>query len=530
MSKKSKPKIKTYILDTCVLLQDPEAYLKFENNTVIIPSEVIRELERHKSEIGTERGANARTLSLAFRKLLHTGKRVDRHICCQLRTKGMLHFVTNPDLTETWPSQYDPPRGQVLSTLLTDITDSMDQRILACAAYVEHNFEAPVILVTNDNNMAILGELIGLTVEAYRNESVDNKEVTHPDPTYYGIVEGTPHLLQELRNLMELQFPPSVMENVLEQVPDLMLNDYVIFTADDDKEPARYVGDGHFKALPFKQHYNIQLPTMTKPVRLKNIEQRIFFNAMVDPEIAVVQAKSCAGTGKTFLALLAGLNQTISGPETRRFERILVTRAMVEIGKDPGALPGGLEEKMAPWLLCYYDNLGVIFRREPVFPPDESQPAEGNTKKSQKRQKLEQQKAVQLTRQAHRIPNKAQGEDFPQGGPKLPFQWLFDEGIIEITALAYFRGRTLTNAFIIVDEAQNMTKSQVRTILTRAGEGTKIILLGDPGQIDHPTLSAKTNGLTLSRILLRGKEGYAQPILTESVRSAAAKIAAAALV
>jgi PhoH-like ATPase len=213
-------------------------------------------------------------------------------------------------------------------------------------------------------------------------------------------------------------------------------------------------------------------------VSARNQEQAQALNALLDPEVTLVTLTGKAGTGKTLVALAAGLAQIT---ENERYQRVMVSRAIFPLGRDIGYLPGSLEDKMEPWLQPIYDNLDYLLgQRE--------------------------------RRQPHR--SKPRAED------------LVDMGMIEVVPITYIRGRSIPDQYLMIDEAQNLTPHEMKTMLTRAGQGTKVILLGDPDQVDHPYLDAERNGLTYVVSRFSGQSCSAHIHLTQGERSPLAELAA----
>jgi PhoH-like ATPase len=214
-----------------------------------------------------------------------------------------------------------------------------------------------------------------------------------------------------------------------------------------------------------------------------NDEQRLALHHLRDPAISLVTLTGKAGTGKTLLALAAGLAQVqgLGGAEEARYERVLVSRAIFPLGRDIGYLPGTMEEKMAPWLQPIYDNLDFLLRARP-------------------------------SRQPHR------------GRPRA--DELLDLGAVEVTPITYIRGRSIPRQYMIIDEAQNLTSHEVKTLLTRAGQGTKVVFIGDPHQVDNPYLDAHHNGLTYVTERFRGQACAAHVALLKGERSPLAELAA----
>jgi PhoH-like ATPase len=219
------------------------------------------------------------------------------------------------------------------------------------------------------------------------------------------------------------------------------------------------------------------LPKQVSGIRPRNIEQKFALDLLLDPEVPLVTLLGKAGTGKTLLALAAGLMMTV---ERKQYRRMLVARPIFPMGRDLGYLPGDVDEKLRPWMQPIYDNLQFLI-----------------------------------------------GEFGPVSGPEgSALDQLIDRGLLEVEALTYIRGRSLPKQFMIVDEAQNLTPHEVKTVITRAGEGTKIVLTGDTGQIDNPYVDAASNGLSYASLRLKGDPLTETAYLSRGERSPLAEMAA----
>ena len=405
--------MKQFVLDTNVLLHDPLAIFKFEENDIIVPITVIEEVDRFKKDMN-ETGRNARQVSRIlddFRKKgsLATGVR--------LENGGNLRVeLYNQEVAKLLPPELSEQRG--------------DNRILAVAIDIKNkNGHAPVILVTKDTNLRIKADAIGLNAEDYESDKVDMEEL------YPGFVE-----LDVAADLIDRFYGQGWIESKERLYP----NQFV--TLKESGNPS-HTAMGTYNAV---QQRILPVAKLGKEgvwsIHPRNREQVFALNALLDDSIKVVTLVGKAGTGKTLLAIAAGLHKTA---EENVYNRLLVSRPVFPMGKDLGFLPGDIEEKLAPWMQPIFDNVELLLSGH----------------------------------EAEKRHSKGYRE-------------LMAMGIMEIEPLTYIRGRSIPNQFMIVDEAQNLTPHEIKTIVTRAGEGTKIVLTGDPYQIDNPYVDSSSNGLT----------------------------------
>jgi PhoH-like ATPase len=250
------------------------------------------------------------------------------------------------------------------------------------------------------------------------------------------------------------------------------------------------------------------------PIRPRNLEQQFFLDALMDDSISLITCFGKAGTGKTLLSTAAALHQTTD--EHSRYDGLSISRPVIALGKDIGFLPGSLEEKMKPWLQPYHDALEVLM---PSKPPKEPQFA---AKKVGKKKKKHDDAMAMMT-----SPQPQHGG--PGSGslpPMKPYERLIKNGVVEIEALAFIRGRSIARRFFILDEAQQLTPHEVKTVITRISEGSKIVLIGDPAQIDNPYVDARSNGLVYCHNRMKGQGLHAHVKLSKGERSRLAELAA----
>jgi PhoH-like ATPase len=515
MTTTRKAPTKTYVLDTNVLLHDPESIYNFEEHRVVLPVEVLSELDHKKTAPGAL-GANARAVNRYLREAFSDGLEGKTAVLvAKYEEEGELQVVIQANLRKHLCSTRSEDREglDALNAIATKLDDTLvslkepDHRILAAALYVQAHYASKkheVILVTKDSNMALKGMALGLKVEDYLTDAVDGTDTE----TRRIILEDPQDMEMFISQVDQKLFISSV------DTADLLINEYVFLECDGMTTPARHVGEGVFTTLPLYQEFcskgvrqGLQLPKGNR-VLPRNLEQWLLMDALLNPEISLVTVRGKAGTGKTFIAIAAALHEVLS--ERTSYTRCYISRPVVTMGKDPGALPGTLEDKMAPYVQPYYDNLEALFGKKKSFLGQggtrTDNPDVLATKTAQKKSKKPAKVFTEKGQSGHQKPSK-------------PYQWLLDSGIIEIEALTFIRGRSIANAFMIMDEAQNLTPHEAKTLVTRMGEGSKLILLGDPAQIDSPFLDANSNGLVLVRERMANLGLAAHVSLVEGVRS-----------
>lgn len=490
-------KVKTYVLDTNVLLHDPQSIFKFEDNNLAIPVEVLEELDAIKGEQSTERGRNARRVHRTLQELLPDSRSMLEGV--RLPTGGTLSVIINRYLQE---GNLNSPAMLRLRAVLPDLSKK-DNRIIACALFVQEQFPPPTILVTKDVNVQLKARAVGLESEDYLNDKVpENRE----EEKY-----------REIRvSIYELQRFASEgrFELESEEKRHLYLNEYVLLRSDEGKTmPARYFGDGVLRRLKLPEF--VRAPGGI-PIRARNLEQQFFMDALLDDSISLITCFGKAGTGKTLLSTACALSQIFD--EGCRYDGVSISRPVMALGKDIGFLPGSLEEKMKPWLQPYYDALEVLMPskapREPQFA------AKKVSKKGKKKHEL---MAGSMLSGSAPAPSVSSPGGLP---PLKPYEKLIRSGLVDVEALCFIRGRSIARRFFILDEAQQLTPHEVKTVITRISEGSKIVLIGDPAQIDNPYVDARSNGLVYAHNRLKGQSLAAHVTLTKGERSKLAELAA----
>lgn len=396
---------KIYVLDTNVLLSDPNAIYAFGDNDVIIPSVVLQELDT-KKKLMDELGRNARYVSRQLDKLRERGK---LHETVDLPNGGKLTVISPPKESHTYDSFID---------------DSVDTAIVAVADEIQREYpDKNVILVSKDVLVRVKADKY-VDAEDYHNDKV----ISANDDKYVGFTE-----LEVDSEDIDVFY----RERKLISHEKFNENHFVVLKHGKQSAMTRYK-NGYLYPL-----YNYNEDETVWGLQARNLEQRLVLDLLLDENVPLVTISGKAGTGKTLLALASALRQT---QDMGRYNKISVARPVVPMGRDIGFLPGEMSEKLRPWMQPIYDNLEYLF--------------------------------------------DAKDQD------ELESMLVGYENIIQIEALTYIRGRSIPNQILIIDEAQNLTQHEAKTILTRIGEKSKIILVGDPDQIDNPYLDAYSNGLT----------------------------------
>ncbi|MDZ4817027.1 MAG: PhoH family protein [Verrucomicrobiota bacterium] len=467
--------IKNYVLDTSVLVHDPRSIFNFEDNNVWVPVDTLEDLDGFKSE-QTDRGAHAREFIRTLSGLFINSSDMANGV----KTAGggrifVARAFQNPNLN----GELDQFKRQ-----FPDI-DKIDNRIIFEALHVQKSNQPRTILVTKDINMALKARSAGLETNDYLND-----KVVDPD-----IQDGAPDEIDVSIHEMQRFASSGILEVDASRMHGVGANEYVLFRSANDKTiPARCSGGSRFQKLNFPPVVHIQNGISLKPL---NLGQQCFFDALFDPDITFVTGYGHAGTGKTLLAVAAGLAQVING----NYHKLIVTRSIVPMGESLGFLPGDLNEKMHPWLQPIYDALEFLLTPAPSF---------DSKKKGKKKREF-----------APPSPSHQGGKGFLK-----PYERLMEQGILDIEALSHIRGRSIPNSFFIVDEAQQLTPLAAKTIVTRMSKGSKLVMLGDPAQIDNHYVDAHSNGLVYARNKLKGHGVTAHVSLTKGERSPLANLAA----
>jgi PhoH-like ATPase len=436
--------VKNYILDTNVLLHDPHSLLNFQDNHVLIPIEVIEEIDRFKRE-STELGQNARSVSRKLDELRQQGA-LNKGV--PLSNGGRLMIVYEHQTNGT-AQEEDAPKFS---------NDSVDNRILTLAFQIKKKSKAPTILVSKDINLRIKADAIGLKAEDYETDRVFIKD----------LYTGTREIPMSADKLASFRANGEVEANGGRQY---FPNEYCSIM--DEANPKRTVL-ARVDATGTKLMPILDCRDGVWGIKPRNREQHFAFDALLDDRIKLVTLMGKAGTGKTLMAMAAGLKRTVLD---REFRRLVVARPTISMGKELGFLPGSLEEKLAPWMQPIHDALEML-------------------------------------------------SDLNMGHDHRRSSDLMRSGTIVVEALSYIRGRSIANQYMIIDEAQNLTPLEVKTIVTRVGNGTKLIFTGDPYQIDNPYVDSSSNGFNYIVSKFRDQALAAHIELQKGERSDLAELAA----
>lgn len=479
----SSPEVKTYVLDTNVLMLDPDALHKFAEHRVVIPLSVVTELDNHKKD-ERETGRNARQAVRVIDKLTEVGL-VDS-------AKSVNAFGGTLELSLT-EAQFQP-------NLPVDLSwDVVDNRILAVAlAY-------SAILVSNDAVLRIKARAIGVPVESYSNNKVNVEGL------YTGHREG--YLTEEDLNLLYSEgILPANREQYVNPDAETCPNQCITLTnLSNPKQSAIVRYDLDLDAFVLVSGNTLKPSGLTP----KNAEQLMALDLLMNPDIKLVTLIGKAGCGKTLCALAAAMHLTLDFFE---YEKILVARPIVPMGNDIGYLPGSMDEKLGPYMAPIRENVEFLMQMSVGLELKRQE-------KVEKHEKLSKQKLAK-TFSKSTVSKEIHDENYIKDFAKIPgVDELVVNGKLEIAALTYIRGRSLPNRILIIDEAQNLTQHEIKTIVTRIGEGSKIILTGDIEQIDASYLDASNNGLSYLVDKFRGEKIAAHITLLKSERSELADIA-----
>lgn len=429
---------KTFVLDTNVLLYDPEAIAKFSRNQVVIPVTVLEELDKMK-RFPNELGRNSRSVFRFLDSLkshgegnLHTGVKIENGSTIRIQLEMKTDFNYNFTLSIN------------------------DNRIIMTAFLLQERGEK-VVFVSKDFAARIKAEAVGIEAENYENLKY----------SYESIYKGV-NKIDMPKHDIDLFYKDGKMSvSNLEVYP----NEYFVMTS-----PEHSSAIGKYNAM----HQTIESLLKINNIwgiKPRNVEQRCAMDLLLRDEIKLATLMGPAGTGKTLLALACGLRKVF---DEGAYTRILVSRPIVPLGRDIGYLPGTKEEKLFHWMQPIYDNLEFLCA--------------------------------------------STGSETSE-----TLKWVMDSKKIEMEAVTYIRGRSLPKMYIIIDEAQNLTPHEIKTIISRAGEGTKVVLAGDPTQIDNPYLDKDSNGLTYAVGKFREHKIYGHIFLDKTERSELAALAAEVL-
>lgn len=435
---------KTYILDTNVLIHDPESIFHFQENEVIIPFEALEELDKLKKRYD-QTGQNARQTIRYLGGLVESGCLSEG---LQLTEGGVLKVP--PTFLQNGKSR------KSIVALTKELSQNADNRIIALALFYKQQHNGNTIFVSKDINARVKAQALGIRAEDYKTDKIDIATI-YTGQTSLIVGRETIHALHEHGELN--------VDALKDQEQVFIENQCFLLTSPNGPSALAIHKNGMLHKVDHSH-------TFLWGVRPKNKDQQFSIELLTDNTIQAVSLIGKAGTGKTILALAVGLHKTL---EEGVFQRIFVTKPVVPVGRqDIGFLPGDKEDKMLPWVQSIFDNL---------------------------------------------VPLSSNNQ-------KMTLDYLMAAHLLEIESIAHIRGRSIAKSWIIIDEAQNLTPHEVKTILSRVGEGSKIVLTGDIYQIDSPYLDAGSNGLSYLVSKFKGQLLYGHIMLNKTIRSALASLAA----
>ena len=440
------------VLDTNVLLHDPNALFTFKGERIVIPMTVIEEVDKFKKNVD-EIGRNARQISRYLDKLrkegsLQKGVEIDNQTVIQVVMSRKVDSITSDVL----------------------LSDENDNLIIGTALHVQkNNPDHKVILVSKDANVRIKADAVGLIANDYEADRVNFEELFtgYNDLEVDKAIFATFQEKKEIKSPVEGFYPNQFVKLINKDNPEEILLSRFHHEDNVLKELEHYKGDIVFG------------------IKSRNVEQTMAIDLLLDDRVQMVTLIGQAGTGKTLIAIAAGLQKVV---EENRYSRLVISRPISPLGKDLGYLPGTKTEKFDPWMQPIYDNMEILIHSH------------------------------------GELDDNRNGKIFNKKRPSL--NDFLDHGFIELEPLTYIRGRSLPDQYIIIDEAQNLTPHEMKTIITRAGEGTKIVMTGDPYQIDIPYLDSESNGLSMSVEKLKQETIVGHITLVKGERSKLADIAA----
>lgn len=436
--------MKNFVLDTNVLIHNPNSIYSFGDNTVVIPIAVIEELDNFKSA-SDKKGMHVRQVLREIDSLIKKGALKKG---AKMKNKGTFRIALQTKGEDTIPNLDE---------------NVVDNKILAVAWGLQKAGEE-VFFVSKDVNARIKAEALGIKARDYEKEKV----------VYTSLYKGW-KVIEVDKHAIDMFLVERKMEL---KGYTFLENEFAILTAKDDPTTTaacKYSAIDE-ALIPIRTDFDVL------GVHPLNVEQRFAFDLLLDPKVQLVTLLGQAGSGKTLLAIASALSQVLGSKSV--YEKVLVARPIMPMGKDIGYLPGSKNQKLNYWMQPIFDNLDFIIKRAVKSSSTETASSD------------------------------------------LTVDNLMSSDLLEIEALTYIRGRSIPNQFLIVDEAQNLTPHEIKTIVSRAGEGTKIVLTGDPEQIDNPYLDANSNGLayTVERLKAYGIVGHV--FLSKSERSELAALAA----
>ncbi len=441
---------KIYILDTNVLIHSPQSLFSFAENRVVIPIVVIEEIDQFKKGVD-EKSRNARQIGRYLDSLRLKGSLQEG---VPMENGGIVQITVNKDVTDTAARLF--------------FLDRNDNLIIGTALYFKEKYpDRQVTLVSKDANVRIKADAVGINSENYETDNIkfeelyDGWEPQEVDSEQYSEAVSKKFIANSFG-----EFHPNEFLRLKDAADEGRARSFRYLKSSNAFHTlANYTGDEVFG------------------IKARNFEQEMALDLLMDDSVKLVSLSGKAGTGKTLLAMAAGLQKVV---EDRKYARLVISRPISPLGKDLGYLPGTKSEKFNPWMQPIYDNMDILLSLK------DDRIQDGNNKPKR----------------------KATIDDF------------IDYGFLELEPLTYIRGRSLPDQFIIIDEAQNLTPHEMKTIITRAGENTKLVITGDPYQIDTPYLDSSSNGLSVAVEKLKREDIVGHVTLQKGERSKLADLAA----
>lgn len=477
-SRRADSALKTFVLDTNIVLHNPDAMFVFKEHDVVIPFTVVEELDKMKRK-DDDLGRNARACIRNLDRLRTLGKLSDGVNWGKLGAIAGRAFSSGPDgktgVVRIDVNHYERPPAIA--------GESPDNHIIAVAHYLA-NHGAHVVFLTKDLSARVKADALGIRTENFENQRVD------ADRLYNGFITLTVDGAIIDRLYRDRLLEITELEPFLEEKDDqgqtytheLISNQFVVLK---DKDDENHTGLG--RRLADTDHV-IPVTGPRKPVfgiMARNVQQTMALDVLLDEDVKLITLLGSAGTGKTLLALAAGMTKVFA---EERYDKLLVARPIMPLGRDIGYLPGDKDEKLTAWMQPIFDNLSYL------------------------------------------LSTRGAGTQNPEShSSEQRITKLMADGKLVLEPLTYIRGRSIPHQFMIVDEAQNLTPHEVKTIASRVGEGTKLILTGDIGQIDNPYLDQSSNGLAYAIEKMKGVRLFSHVTLAKSERSELASLAASRL-
>lgn len=459
-----------YVLDTNVLIHDPKALFAFPGSHIGLPITIVQELDHFKGE-SSQRGRNAREAIRSLDKLRDGGS-LAAGILLENGTRIQVFALPRQDGIDS-ELPFAEPDNKIIFTALH----------LQAQGYEVH-------FVSKDLNMRVKADALGLLPQDYKNETIAE------DDFYKGWISITVPAIDLKKDR------PDILYDAIDEY-QLSVNQFVLLQGkryDDHYRVFRYLGNKMFKS--------VEQPRFPWPIHARNPQQLMAFDLLLDDSIQLVSLFGPAGTGKTFVALVAGLHKLLN---EHVYKKMLIARPIVPLGKDLGYLPGDIQEKLYSWMQPVRDNMEFIMQKTQSgfhsHRNNHNNNHENTYKKGMKAKKHHQRDERDRFASMHSLDDLVAADK------------------INLEAITYMRGRSIPYQFILIDEVQNLTPHEVKTLVTRVGEGSKIILAGDPYQIDSPYLDFASNGLVVASDRFKGQSVFGTVFLESSERSELSQLA-----